>query len=175
MEFLGQQAITYQHKESTVGNLDRGRFFEHIQYKVVVGNQDKLVIDQNQHRLVDQNLGKLTVDQTQHNLVDQVQDKFGTIGIVVVGIVAATVFDTTVVAHQYKFDQVVDKLAQSNSESSQLMVNKLEVVGFQTQTIVVKWPQKTESVDLKLEGKRQKDQLAKDEIQSTELATVVKS
>jgi len=44
--------------------------------------------------------------------------------------VAVTIFDTTVVAHQYKFAQVVDKLDQYKFESSQLMVKWLEVVGF---------------------------------------------
>ena len=56
--------------ESVIGNLDRVMFVEHIQYKVVIGRQDKFV-----------------VVQTQHRLVDQVQDKFGTIGIVFVDIV----------------------------------------------------------------------------------------
>lgn len=44
----------------------------------------------------------------------------------------------------------MDKLDDYKSESSQLMVNWPEVVGFQTQMVVVKWPQKIESVDLKL-------------------------
>ena len=82
---------------------------------------------------------------------------------------------TTVAAHQYKFDQFVDKLDQYKSESSQLMVNWPEVVGFQTQTVVVKQPEKSESIDWKLEGKRLKDHLEKVEIQSTEPVTVVKS
>ncbi|MCY6524909.1 hypothetical protein, partial [Actinobacillus pleuropneumoniae] len=77
--------------------------------------------------VVDQVLGNLFIDQTHHRLVDQVQDKFGTVGIVVVGIVAATVVDTMVIVHEYKFDQVVDKLDQYKSESSQLMVNWHEV------------------------------------------------
>jgi len=74
------------------------------------------------------------------------------------------VVDTTVVAHEYKFYQVVDKLDQYKFESSQLMVNCPEVVGFRKQTVVVKWPEKTNSVDLKVKGKRLKDQLAKVEI-----------
>lgn len=80
-----------------------------------------------------------------------------------------------VVSHQYKFYQVMDKLDQCKSESSQLMVNWPKVVGFQTQIVVVKWPENTEFVELKLQGKRLKDRLAKFEIQSTKLATMVNS
>lgn len=54
------------------------------------------------------------------------------------------------------------------------MLNWPKVVGFQAQMVFVKHPKKTESVDLKLEGQKLKDQLAKVEIQFTELVTMVK-
>lgn len=44
MELPGQKSTACHHKECVVGNLDRSRF---IQYKVVVKNQDKFVVDQN--------------------------------------------------------------------------------------------------------------------------------
>ena len=86
---------------------------------MVVGHQDKFAIVQTQHRLVDQDLGKLVIDKTQHRLVDQVQDKFGIVGIYVAGIVAVMVIDLMVIAHQYKFDQVVNNSNQYKSESFQ--------------------------------------------------------
>ncbi len=156
MELPRKQDFAYWHKKSVVGNFDRGRFIGHIQYNVVVGHQDKFCVVQNQHRLVK-------------------QDKFGKVGIVVVDIVATMVVDVTVVVHQFKFDQAVNKLYQYKPESSELMVNWPEVVGFHTQMVVVRWLENTDSVDQKLEGQRLKDQLAKVVIQSTELVTMIKS
>ena len=54
MELPGQYTVVHQHKESTAGDPDRGKFFDQTLDRPVDQNLDNLVFDQSQHRLVNQ-------------------------------------------------------------------------------------------------------------------------